>query len=405
MNKIFPDFNIRNLRVYYLFSIFTNTWFVMGNWFFYWRKFLTAGEIGLFDAIAFGISIVMEIPSGAFADMFGKRGSLIIAGFLKILGIGMMAFGMDKYILFFGNIIFFTGVAFASGANEALLYDSMLENKQEDKFDLVISKVQFIEIALTVICSAIGGLLYIIDDQLPWIFWFACIIISQIIAIQFTEPVVDSIKFSFKNYLKQNIIGFKELFSKELIRYAPAFLILFGIFVTYEDGLLRLAIGEFLGFDGSSLGFIASFVTLVSGVGVLLMPKLRRLLGDFNGLALLLFSMALGFGFIGFEPNPILSIILMTIIALMGNLSVPWISVIINSKLQSKYRATTLSTLALISKLPYVLVAIFLGVIIENNYLGLLALAIGIILIFGSVITQLLSFFRGIPKTSIQPST
>ncbi len=59
---------------------------------------------------------------------------------------------------------------------------------------------------------------------------------------------------------------------------------------------------------------------------------------------------------------------------------------IINKEVPSKYRATTLSTSALLGRVPYVFVAIAAGEAAEAGLLGVFALAVGSVLILATVI-------------------
>ncbi len=62
-SKLIPTYGIRNISLYYIVAILTNGWFVKATWVVYWGKYMSFKGIGLFDALAFGVGLVAQIPS------------------------------------------------------------------------------------------------------------------------------------------------------------------------------------------------------------------------------------------------------------------------------------------------------------------------------------------------------
>ena len=79
----------------------------------------------------------------------------------------------------------------------------------------------------------------------------------------------------------------------------------------------------------------------------------------------------------------------MILIMIAGGLAAPWISIIVNKRIDSKNRATTLSTVALLTKIPYVLVAVAAGKMIEEGKIGLFARSTGLV-IFGVILLSMM---------------
>lgn len=76
-----------------------------------------------------------------------------------------------------------------------------------------------------------------------------------------------------------------------------------------------------------------------------------------------------------------LGIMAIVMIDLGGRIVSPWLSVIVNKEIPSKFRATTISTSSLLSRIPYVLLAIIAGQAAEAGKIGVFTLVIGIVLI------------------------
>ena len=109
-------------------------------------------------------------------------------------------------------------------------------------------------------------------------------------------------------------------------------------------------------------------------------PYLRQRISDKRGLALLVAIMAAGY-LLAALPLGYWGIITIFMLFFAGTLAFPWASIVVNKEISAKYRATTLSTLALITKIPYVLLAVLAGNLVEKNQLHIFMIGTGIVLL------------------------
>jgi len=79
---------------------------------------------GLF-AIWSAVSVLAEVPSGALADRFGRRGALVAAGVLQAGGYATWVVLPTFTGFAIGFVLWGLGGALVSGAQEALLYDGL----------------------------------------------------------------------------------------------------------------------------------------------------------------------------------------------------------------------------------------------------------------------------------------
>lgn len=87
---------------------------------------LEIGEILRLQAL-FGVTVVlMEIPSGYVADIFGRRVALIVGGLFAGIGHSLLLIGYDFYTLALFEIALGIGVSLISGADVAVLYDTQV---------------------------------------------------------------------------------------------------------------------------------------------------------------------------------------------------------------------------------------------------------------------------------------
>ena len=88
---------------------------------------------GLF-AVWSGVAVLTEVPSGALADRWSRRGALVAAGVLQALGyvLWLAAPGFAGFAV--GFALWGFGGSLSSGAFEALLYDGLRATGAEDHY-------------------------------------------------------------------------------------------------------------------------------------------------------------------------------------------------------------------------------------------------------------------------------
>ena len=76
----------------------------------------------------FSVSIViLEVPTGYFADVFGRKLSLVAGNGLAFLGLLVYCFAHEFWGFLAAELVLGLGASFTSGSDSALLYDSLLE--------------------------------------------------------------------------------------------------------------------------------------------------------------------------------------------------------------------------------------------------------------------------------------
>ena len=99
-------------------------------------------EIGVAESVFHVASLLFEIPSGVISDVFGRKRSMILSQCMFILSAFLMIFseGLPGICVSLAASAF--GYNFASGAREALAYDSLKAAGQEERY-LNYSSVEF----------------------------------------------------------------------------------------------------------------------------------------------------------------------------------------------------------------------------------------------------------------------
>ena len=183
-------------------------WFWMGNWIFYYLMFGGYATVALLDSGALLAGLFYEIPTGAFADLVGKRKTLILAFLFQTIGNILMGVSTSVWMLA-GSLWIFICLAYAfySGTMEAMLYDSLKTLKREKEFDEKIGSLGALRLWAMAISAIIGGVAFNYYPGLPYLLSAILSFFGFIACFFLVEPRIDSQKYSLRTFFAQNTIG------------------------------------------------------------------------------------------------------------------------------------------------------------------------------------------------------
>lgn len=162
-NFLRPTFQIRNIRQFIAFRVFFNARFYYPVFTVLFLDFgLTLEQFAILNAVWAATIVIVEVPSGALADMYGRRNLLIAAGIIMVVEISLLCFvplGNSRLLFaaFFVNRVL-SGIAeaAASGADEALAYDALKSKGDINDWDLVLEKQMRVQ-SIAFICAMVLG--------------------------------------------------------------------------------------------------------------------------------------------------------------------------------------------------------------------------------------------------------
>ncbi len=389
VNATFKD---RNLIVYQVLSAASAASFVMGNWIFFWLRLMDYGTIGLVDALCFTYGLLAEIPTGAVADMLGKKRTILVSMLLNGVGWVTMGFADNLAVLVIGFLLTQTGWAFYSGSSEALVYDSMKERGTQADFDKVLAFSQTVSFVTLVLSTLIGGVMYNLWFRLPHVAWGVIYLVGFFAAFTLREPHVEgAAHFSIRGYMRQLGRGFGQLSTPALRWFVPMVFATVGAYQIFSFGLISPAIASSFGFEADAQAIVFSGAILVSAVTAGLVPMLRRRLGEISTVVLLAGVLLIGYAAAAL-PLGVWGVGAIVLIRVGGSMSYTATSSVINAVIPSSDRATTLSTVALFTKIPYALTAILAGALAQNGQLWIfnigVAVAIALLVLISLVMRQ-----------------
>jgi MFS family permease len=387
----FPDYDEPNVRWFYIVTALMNAWFQIGNWLLYVLLYMATGTFAIYEAVAFGIGILVEIPSGAFADLFGRKRTVNIATFMQAIGSVIFTLGfLHNALFFFGNLLIIVSFAFRSGSQEALVYDTLVESNKTEHFDDIVGKARSLQSLSIVVASILGGIAWTIGVYLPWALSSAVFIIGFLASLKYREPDVELNLPSIKSFLAQNRRGFHYLFKSDFRKYTFSLAMITGSFLMWHTGIIRALMGRDFGYDGQSINYLIAVTSTMGFLVAFNFHRIRKWLGDLRGFSLMLLISVVAWIITGLVTRSLfIGFLVFTGITLSGILAELWTSVILNRHIHSKDRATAISTLSFLVQIPYVLVVILFGQLVESGKAAPFYIITGVLLALG-----LLSFYR-----------
>ena len=336
MNKISK--NIKNEYLYRFLSSFDIT---SAIWVLYLGyKGMNLAEIGLLEGIFHVTGFLSEIPTGALADLFGRRKIMIIGRLTSLISAIIMLFSNSFLGFAIGFILSAWGYNLNSGSEEALVYDSLKVLKREEEYLKINGKINLIIEVSQGLAVFIGGLLSEINFSISYITAIIIGIFSLIVSFNFTEVDIRESheeRITVINHFKTSINIVKE--NKMLLNI----LIFFPTIYTFS-AIIYFYGQKFLS-DGGYSRVNISIIFLVNGIlssiGAILSSKVYE---KFKSIGWISISMIISILilFMGNVTKSI-SLLIFLLIGFLTSILQPISSKLINSMVASKQRATIIS--------------------------------------------------------------
>jgi len=114
--------------------------------------------------------VVFEIPSGYFADLWGRKNTLIFGTICGASGYYIYSITNGFYGFLIAELVLGIGESFVSGADSAMLYDTLAHTQKIEKYLKLEGRITAVgSFAETIASSIGGGLAVIIGLRAPFI--------------------------------------------------------------------------------------------------------------------------------------------------------------------------------------------------------------------------------------------
>ena len=166
----------RNINLDYISTFITNLNMQSSIWVLYLAHCgMNLMQIGLLEGIYHATSIVCEIPSGALADLVGRRKSMMLGRICVTISCIIMLFTRNFWWFAISFLLQALGNNFNSGSEEALVYDSMICLGEEEDYIRINGRINTVIEVSQAIATVAGGVL---AEYSYFVCYAACTVIS-----------------------------------------------------------------------------------------------------------------------------------------------------------------------------------------------------------------------------------
>ena len=246
--------------------------------------------------------------------------------------------------------------AFRSGTDEAFLYDTLLQLKTEDKFKKISGKAGLISNIGIIAGMALGGFLFAINKQLPYILTAISMILSLVIILLFIEPkrtkanksVLEHTKYSFKLFYENKLLLTLAVFS---VMTVVAIIVSFFLVQQYYS---------FLGIPPYLFGIIIIIGKLLESLSAKYADKVEKIIKEKLSLILIATLIIVGYSFM-YYYSFYWAFIFAYLLSIAFGLQGPILSDYINKHISSEKRATVLSIKNQLKNVVFLIVPPLIG--------------------------------------------
>ena len=162
-----PTFSIPNIRLFIAFKVFFNSRFYYPVFTILFLDFgLTVAQFSILNAVWAATIVLAEVPSGALADIIGRKRLLVFATSIMIIEIGIISFipktnpSLIFFVFLINRILSGLAEAAASGADEAIAYDSLAQKGDVRQWGRVLEILMRFQSFGFIIAMSVGAAVY-----------------------------------------------------------------------------------------------------------------------------------------------------------------------------------------------------------------------------------------------------
>ncbi len=351
---------------------------------FYQENGLGLQDIFIIQAFYSICVILFEIPSGYFADILGRKRSMLIGVIFAALGFNYYAFAYTFQEFLFAQFLLALGSSFVSGSDTALLYDSLIQLGREREYQRVAGKLASISNFSEGIAGIMGGALAIISLRTPLYVHAGMTLLVIPLVATLKEPdrtTADRSENSFKAILR-------------IVRYAlhghaeVKWLILYSSLIGTSTLTIVWFVQPYLETVGMPLAwFGASWAVLQFSIGIFAINahRIETFLGRRTSLISLILLASAGYLLLS-QFQTIWALPFLFIFYLVRGINGPVLNDYINRCVSSDIRATVMSVKSLVGRLMFTVLGPFVGWINDAYSFADAFLACGLVFLVSGVL-------------------
>lgn len=370
----------KNIKINYIYQCFRYLDMSTSIWVLYLvSRGMSLTQIGLLESIYHITSLIFEVPTGAIADLLGRKKTIFAGRLCAIVSSVVMIASNDFWGFALGFILSACGNNLGSGTEEALVYDSVKQIGQEEEYIRINGISNCLISGVQGLGAFIGAMVAHISFLLSYISGIVASILALGTCLYFKEPENHNLEkqVSLRQHFSDSINLIKK---NKKISFLLIFYPMISVFtaIIYFYGQQCFAS---IGMNKISIAwiFLANSISAALGAFVSkyvkdnLKEKVGFILGFMIGICIFLFGVYI----------KSIGVILFCLISLLGSVLDPISSQEINELIPSEQRATLISMQSMTYSLMMIAIFPLAGFITEHMGMGITFMSMSIILIVG----------------------
>lgn len=324
---------------------------------------LSLFQIFVSQAVFSAVAIVFEIPSGYFADRYGMRLSLIIGAISAWLGVSLYALSYDFVSVLVAEVLLGTSLAFISGADSALLYETEHALGERDAYTQKEARMFAWSSFSEGIASILGGFLALASLRVP-VLVQAVVLVGMIpIAISLYEPAYMRVH---KTILASGtaLSTMWRTFVHTMHTHATLkWLVIYAAFIdalTLVSVWFRQPYFEQATLPLAYFGIVWALFMFISSLAALVAQRCERIFGVLGTLTLISILGVGAYLVLGLSTS-IALIVVFAVFSIVRGIKEPLIREYIQTRADPAVRATTLSIKGFVGRVVFMVLGPFFG--------------------------------------------
>ncbi|MEI7621337.1 MAG: MFS transporter [Candidatus Moraniibacteriota bacterium] len=147
-------------------------------------------ELGIIASVTGAVQLMLEVPSGYFADKFGHKFALLLGSFISAISVLPYIF----FPGFIGGLVasagYFGGMTFASGTMQAFMHETLRSLKKDHEYSNIMGRAQSFGLIGNIFLVSFVPLTYKLNPRLPFIIGFFCLFATFLLIKSMKIPEV-----------------------------------------------------------------------------------------------------------------------------------------------------------------------------------------------------------------------
>jgi MFS family permease len=301
---------------------------------------MSLAEIYFMEATVLAAMIFVEIYSSSWADILGRKKTMLLGSLLMFLGSILFLVISQPLHVWISNIFFMLGAAMISGADEAYLSDTLKSAGRLSELKTVLNRISSWRYVIAGASAILSGYLYLINPRLPVLASLPILLIATV-AVAFLKEPKRSGERSHRAHFQLMKLSILFVHNNKAVKW----IIFYAALIMVASKIWFFSFNpyfELVALDVRFYGWIFFALNVVAFISTRIAPKIEKSIGE-QGMVLLFLAIIV-FPLVGMG---IFVSQLAALLILFENFSrgyrKTFVSAFINQHLDEKNRATVIS--------------------------------------------------------------